>query len=186
METHPMAVDEFGNEIDDETGEAPQWRKKLEAEARAGREALARAETAERELAIRRAGIDLDSPTGKMFVDAYKGAADVEAVKAKAAEYGLTGTPQQSTPNQLTPEQEAAYAKMDQASQPPMGQPEESDQAYSALANLSPWGADGQLDPHGKDKIVEEFVRMGGSISHEKAGDWVQLGSTPVPGGNPR
>jgi hypothetical protein len=176
-----MAVDDNGYETEDETGDKPQWRKELEQQARAGREALARAEAAERKLAIHGAGIDLDSPTGKMFMDAYKGAADIDAVRAKAAEYGLSNT-QQAAPTTLTPEQEAAYAKMDQASQPPMGQPEENDQAVSALTNLSPWGPDGQLDPHGKDKIAEEFIRMGGSLSNEKPGDWVQIGSTPVPG----
>jgi hypothetical protein len=107
-----MAVDDNGYETEDETGDKPQWRKELEQQARAGREALARAEAAE----------------------------------------------------------------------PPMGQPEENDQAVSALTNLSPWGPDGQLDPHGKDKIAEEFIRMGGSLSNEKPGDWVQIGSTPVPG----
>jgi hypothetical protein len=191
METHPMAVDEFGNEIDDETGEAPQWRKKLEAEARAGREALARAETAERELAIRRAGIDLDSPTGKMFVDAYKGAADVEAVKAKAAEYGLTSTPQQSTPNQLTPEQEAAYAKMDQASQPPMGQPEESDQAYQRSREPEPLGCGrtagparqgqdrGGVRPHGRLDLPREGRRLG--AARIDSGAWRQPSLTSHP-----
>ena len=59
---------------------------------------------ARRELAMVRAGLDLDSPTGKLFAKAYDGETSVEAVKAAAAEYGLIEAPQPS-PEELSQQQ---------------------------------------------------------------------------------
>ncbi len=73
----------------------PQWRKQLERKAKEADSAKAEANAAKRELALLKAGIDLDSPTGKLFAKAYDGEATVEAIKASATEFGLIG---QATP----------------------------------------------------------------------------------------
>ena len=70
----------------------PQWRKNLERKAKEADSAKAEAQAAKRELALLKAGIDLESPTGKLFAKAYDGEASVEAIKASATEYGLIGT----------------------------------------------------------------------------------------------
>lgn len=84
--TEPEDYDET---TEDETS-APNWRRKLEADAKAGREALARAEAAEaesrsaqRELAMRRAGIDVETPIGAMFAKAYDGENDVDLMRSE-------------------------------------------------------------------------------------------------------
>lgn len=63
--------------------------KTLRAQAKAGQEAVTRATAAEadarsaqRELAMRRAGVDVDSPLGAMFNKAWDGEIDVDAMKA--------------------------------------------------------------------------------------------------------
>lgn len=60
--------------------------KNLEPEAEAGRQAR-------RKLAFLEAGVDLNTPHGKLFAEAYKGELDVEAVKAKAVEYEVVQAP---------------------------------------------------------------------------------------------
>lgn len=75
---------------DEQQENQPNWRRKLEADAKAGREALARAEAAEagqkaaqRELAMRRAGIDPETPLGSMFSRAHPDLVDVDTIKSE-------------------------------------------------------------------------------------------------------
>lgn len=76
-----------------------------EAAAR-GKEAKADAEAARRELAFAKAGIDTDSPKGKMFVKAYDGELDSAAIKAQFDD--LFGVPAaESTEVEDEAEQEA-------------------------------------------------------------------------------
>jgi len=63
--------------------------KRMKADLEAATTAAAEATGAKRELTLIRAGIDLDSPQGKLFAKAYDGDLSVEAVKEQAAEYGL-------------------------------------------------------------------------------------------------
>lgn len=65
------------------------WRRKLEADAEAGKAAVAEAAQARRELAFLKAGVDLDTPQGKLLAKAYDGEPTVEAVKAAAVEFGV-------------------------------------------------------------------------------------------------
>jgi len=66
-----------------------------------GREATKRADKLERELAFSRAGIDTETPLGRMFADAYKGELDKEAVKAAWSEIaGAAGGNAQEPPAQ--------------------------------------------------------------------------------------
>lgn len=69
------------------------WRRDLEARAKAGDEAKARVAELERQLAVRDAGIKAGDPLADLFLKAYDGPADVEAIKAEAAKYGLLNLP---------------------------------------------------------------------------------------------
>lgn len=76
---------------DNDSGEGqPNWRRKLEADAKAGREAsakLAEAEAASKaerqELAMRRAGIDPETPQAQMFAKANSEVLDVDTLKSE-------------------------------------------------------------------------------------------------------
>ena len=61
------------------------WRA-LEAERDALRAQAAEAEAAKREIAFLRAGVDVDSKLGQMFVKSYDGDLDVDKVKSEWAE----------------------------------------------------------------------------------------------------
>lgn len=67
--------------------------KQLETELAEVRAKAAEAEAAQRKLAFIEAGIDVNSPTGKLFAKAYDGEFSLDAVKAAATEYGLIGEP---------------------------------------------------------------------------------------------
>jgi hypothetical protein len=92
--------------------------KQLEAENQKYRAEAAEAVAAKRELAFIKVGIDVDSPTGKLFAKAYDGETSPEAVAAAAAEYGLIKPP--SRVNADEQEQRAwSSASMSQASGAP-------------------------------------------------------------------
>jgi hypothetical protein len=55
-------------------------------------------ETQKRETLLAKAGIP-DSPLGNLFKDAYKGEADLEAIRQKAREYGILDAPRQEEPS---------------------------------------------------------------------------------------
>jgi len=99
----------------------PQWRKNLERKAKEADAAKAEAQAAKRELALLKAGIDLESPTGKLFAKAYDGEASVEAIKTAATEYGLIGqesapaAPAQTEPS-VSNDELAAHQRIAQAS----------------------------------------------------------------------
>lgn len=99
----------------------PQWRKNLERKAKEADAAKAEAHAAKRELALLKAGIDLESPTGKLFAKAYDGEASVDAIKSAATEYGLIGTesapaaPTQAAPS-VSNDELAAHQRIASAS----------------------------------------------------------------------
>lgn len=80
------------------------WRREMEeqrAEARAeAQRNKGEADTAKKELAFLRAGIDPNNltPQQKLFVKAYDGDLTAEAVKAAATEYGVIETPAEQVP----------------------------------------------------------------------------------------
>jgi hypothetical protein len=104
---------------EDESNEEPQqrnWRRQLEADAKAGKEAvaaLAEAQAAtlaaQRELVMRRAGVDVESPLGQMFVKAYDGSNDVDSVISQWS--AITGKPAPDTSG-ISPEQQATIARI--------------------------------------------------------------------------
>jgi len=97
------------HELDDEQHTVTLNREQiraLERDAKLTREATARAETAERELAMMRAGLDLSTPAAQFFAQHYSGELDADAVRAEAARLGLivsTDTPAPTpTPEPVT------------------------------------------------------------------------------------
>jgi len=80
-------------EQDDDTGRNPvrDRMKQLETELAEVRAKAAEAEAAQRKLAFIEAGVDINTPTGKLFAKAYDGEFSLDAVKAAATEYGLIG-----------------------------------------------------------------------------------------------
>jgi peptidoglycan hydrolase-like protein with peptidoglycan-binding domain len=69
----------------------PNWRRELESRAKAGDEAVAKLAQLERELSFRNAGVDPQSKQGQYFIRGYDGEMTVDAIRAEAAELGLTG-----------------------------------------------------------------------------------------------
>ena len=69
----------------------PNWRRDLEARATAGDEAVAELAQLRRELSFRDAGVDPSSKQGQYFMRGYDGEMTVDAIRAEAAELGLTG-----------------------------------------------------------------------------------------------
>lgn len=94
-----MRQDDQFDQDDDTSGRNPlrDRNKQLEAELAEERARRAEAEAAQRKLAFIEAGIDVNSPTGKLFAKAYDGEFSLEAVKAAATEYGLIGEPAKVT-----------------------------------------------------------------------------------------
>jgi len=74
------------------------WVRDLEKRAKDADRVKAEAESAKRELAFMKAGIDLDSPTGKLFAKAYDGEASLDAVRSAAQEYGVLDQPKTQIP----------------------------------------------------------------------------------------
>lgn len=72
----------------------PNWRRDLESRATAGDEAVAELAQLRRELSFRDAGVDPASKQGQYFMRGYDGDMTVEAIRAEAAELGLTGESQ--------------------------------------------------------------------------------------------
>lgn len=74
-------------------------RKKANDGQKAKREAeiaTNEANAAKRELALLKSGVDVNSPTGKLFAKSYEGELTPEAIKAEAEQYGLIPTSQTS------------------------------------------------------------------------------------------
>ena len=69
----------------------PNWRRDLESRATAGDEAVAELAQLRRELSFRDAGVDPASKQGQYFMRGYDGEMTVDAIRAEAAELGLSG-----------------------------------------------------------------------------------------------
>lgn len=82
--------------------------KQMKADLEAARAQAEQATQATRELAFIKAGIDIESPTGKLFAKAYDGEATPDAIKEAAEEYGLAAP---------KPQPSAALAQQQQMSQ---------------------------------------------------------------------
>lgn len=96
--------------------------KELEKEAAELRKQIAEAETAKRELAFVKAGIDPNSPMSKYFMKGYDGELDPEAIRQAAVEAQLISPPE-ATPTQVEAagwQKIAKIAAGSQTAQPPV------------------------------------------------------------------
>lgn len=82
--------------------------KRIESENKALKQEMEAARSAQRELALIKAGVDISSPTGRLFAKAYDGELDVEAVKSAAMEYGVVAPP---SPTTASPDEQAAWTR---------------------------------------------------------------------------
>lgn len=92
MENNYDEEDFSTEELDNSTEDSQKdrkWVRELEKRAKGAEAAKAEAEAAKRELSLLKAGIDLNSPQGKLFAKAYDGEYSVDAVRAAAEEYGV-------------------------------------------------------------------------------------------------
>lgn len=94
----------------DETPQDNRDIRQLREKAKKADQMAAEMTTLKRDLAMARAGVNLDSPTGKLFYKAYDGEPTVEAVTAAASEYGLIGQDGSNQPAALAQQQVAATA----------------------------------------------------------------------------
>lgn len=134
-------TDDYTDPIDDEpaAGE-PGWRKRLEAQARRAKELEAQLEATNRLNAVLQAGIDVTSPLGKLFVKGYDGPAEVEAIKAAAAEAGVLSQPAPTPPQVPDAEREAQQRMqqtVDAGGEAPPPVPEGVDALRGVVADLA-------------------------------------------------
>lgn len=96
-------TDEMPTEAEDSVSQEskPNWRRELEDRAKAGDEAVAQLAQLQRELSFRDAGVDPSSKQGQYFMRGYDGEMTVDAIRAEAAELGLTGQPVQAQQPQI-------------------------------------------------------------------------------------
>lgn len=83
----------------------------LREAAKGGSQAKADLAATQRELALVKAGIDTDSPVGKMFAKAYDGELNTDAIKAAALEVGAIQTAPEPTPVVLVDPAEVAQTQ---------------------------------------------------------------------------
>jgi 23S rRNA U2552 (ribose-2'-O)-methylase RlmE/FtsJ len=86
--------------------------KRIETENRELKQQMESARSAQRELALIKAGVDISSPTGRLFAKAYDGELDVDAVKTAAMEYGVVSPPAATS---ASPEEQAAWSRTQSA-----------------------------------------------------------------------
>jgi len=91
-------------------------------------------ENQKREVLLAKAGIP-DSPLGNLFRDAYRGEADLDAIREKAREYGILEAPQQ----QATPSNDFELEALRRAQGATIGSvgatPDPQQEYLAALAN---------------------------------------------------
>jgi hypothetical protein len=169
MADYDYEDEEILDSTDENSGEpskdSRQFVRKLEQEAKEGKrakkeadEAKVEAQSAKRELALMKAGIDLESPTGKLFVKAYDGEISVEAIKAAAGEYGLIPTSQ-------TAEIQNDMAALDRVSQASSG----------STANIQPSVLDEIRNAQSPDEVLKLLVANNVNVSRDQPGGWVSL-----------
>lgn len=169
MSEYDFDNEELDNSVEDESGEpskdSRQFVRKLEQEAKAGKAAKREAEEAQREaanakreLAFLKAGIDLESPTGKLFAKAYDGDTSLDAVKAAAGEYGLIPTSQ-------TDEVKNDLDALNRVSQASSG----------STGTIAPNALDAIRGASSPEEILKILQQNNISISNDQPGGWVSL-----------
>lgn len=101
--------DEFDQDDTTDGGKNPvrERMRQLEDEVKNLRTQAQEAELAKRELAFIKTGIDVTSPTGKLFAKAYDGPAEPDKIREAAEEYGLV---QPQSPVTADPTEQQAWS----------------------------------------------------------------------------
>jgi hypothetical protein len=135
-----MAYDDEFDEQEQQTQPLdPNIRKQLREAEKARKELDAmrqELENSKREVLLAKAGIP-DSPLGNLFRDAYRGEADLDAIREKAREYGILEAPVQ----QATPSSDLELEALRRAQGATIGTvgatPDPQQEYYAALAGAS-------------------------------------------------
>ena len=136
-----MAYDDDNDFEQEQTNQPldPNIRKQLREAEKARKELDAlrqELENQKREVLLAKAGIP-DSPLGNLFRDAYRGEADLDAIREKAREYGILEVPAQ----QATPSSDIELEALRRAQGATIGSvgatPDPTQEYYAALANAS-------------------------------------------------
>ena len=102
-------VDDDGNEFVRVPVDQAKNQRELARKAKENEAAALERDAAKRELAFLKAGIDTDSPVGKLFTKAYDGELTAEAIKAAASEIGLTQEAPAEPPAEQPPSEEELH-----------------------------------------------------------------------------
>lgn len=131
------------------------WVRDLEKRAKDADRVRAEADAARRELAFLKAGIDLDSPQGKLFAKAYDGDFTVDAVKASATEYGVLDAPKPQIPSE-------EFAAMNRIASAAAG-----GQVHDPVDHLSEISA-----AETPQQVLEVLAKAGVSLDYSQPGAW--------------
>jgi hypothetical protein len=117
-------IDNYDSDMEDSNSRNPvrARMKELEKETAELRKQVAEAETAKRELAFVKAGVDPSSPMAKYFMKGYDGDLDPDAIRQAAVEAQLISPPD-ATPTQVEAagwQKIAKIAAGSQTAQPPV------------------------------------------------------------------
>jgi len=136
----------------------------MERDAKTAREAAARADAAERKLAIVTAGIDATNPLGRFFAENYKGELTAEAIKS--AYDAITSNDSNEDPPPPPP-----------ATDPAASTPPPSTDFRQQLANGSQ-SDDGLAGQPPKKPVRQEAVEIGRNLLKEGVTDEEAMGAT--------
>jgi hypothetical protein len=134
------------------------WIRDLEKRAKDAERVRAEADEARRELAFLKAGIDLDSPQGKLFAKAYDGEFTVDAVRASATEYGVLETPKQQIPTE-------EFAAMNRIASAAAG-----GQVHDPVDHVAEISA-----AETPQQVIEILAKAGVSLDYSQPGSWKSL-----------
>ena len=152
--------DDEQEESQEPSGQDAGFRKRLERDAQRSKAeattALAEAAVAKRETAFLKAGVDVESPLGKMFTKGYEGELSVEAIKTQASLVGLI-------PTSESPEVKNSMAGAEQVSNASQGAPASAPQDFlDEIAKLNVPG-------NWSEKAVLDLARrLGSSIDEDR------------------
>jgi hypothetical protein len=176
MSTQDFVDDDLENDDQEvtQTSSTPNWRRKLEREAEEGKQAKAEAaaekqkrEVLERQMAFMQAGVDLDSPLGKMFAKGYEGDLTVDAIRTAGSEVGVVPTSQ-------NPVVAAALQVSEQISQASSGAATTPTvESYQSKLDALPWGDEAA--------VLALVAEQGSEISFDEEITWPKGGNKNTP-----
>jgi hypothetical protein len=103
-----MSDTELDDYEDQDSGVVRTLRQQAKDREREAKDAVARAEAAERRLSFLEAGIDLSDPKNNYFVKGYEGEISPEAIRAEAEKAGFLAPPKPEVPAAEMQEHQAA------------------------------------------------------------------------------